>query len=76
MSDMTLPNVLPIHKGARMTVIGLFDSFEIAQNVVTDLVDHGFNRDHISLVSQRRKKPTLLESPTERTSMIVRARER
>lgn len=34
------------------TVIGLFDSFDVAQDVVKDLVDSGFQRDQISLVSQ------------------------
>lgn len=34
------------------TVIGLFDNFNVAQDVVKDLVDSGFNRDDISLVAQ------------------------
>jgi hypothetical protein len=35
------------------TVIGLFDSYDVAQDVVQELVDSGFTRDHISLVSQK-----------------------
>jgi len=34
------------------TVIGLFDSTDVAQDAVQELVDSGFTRDHISLVSQ------------------------
>lgn len=33
------------------TVVGLFDRFEDAQNVVQDLIDQGFSRDDISVVS-------------------------
>jgi len=33
------------------TVIGLFDRFDEAQNVVQDLIDNGFQRDNISVVA-------------------------
>jgi len=33
------------------TVVGLFDTFAEAQNVVQDLVDSGFSRDNISIVA-------------------------
>jgi len=33
------------------TVVGLFDSFTEAQSVVQDLIDNGFSRDDISVVS-------------------------
>jgi hypothetical protein len=33
------------------TVVGLFDTFDEARNVVRELVDGGFDRDNISLVA-------------------------
>lgn len=37
------------------TVVGLFDTFDAAQDVVQDLVDSGFRRDDISLVANDAK---------------------
>ena len=49
------------------TVIGLFDRIDDARQVVQALIDHGFERDDISLVS-RQEGEYVTERGDERTS--------
>jgi len=49
------------------TVIGLFDRMDEARQVVQELIDHGFERDDISLVS-RQEGEYVTERGDERTS--------
>jgi stress response protein YsnF/uncharacterized membrane protein len=49
------------------TVIGLFDRMDDARQVVQELIDHGFERDDISLVS-RQEGEYVTERGDERTS--------
>jgi hypothetical protein len=49
------------------TVIGLYDNFSEAQEVVRDLVDAGFDRDQISIVAGDREGKYANELDRERT---------
>lgn len=51
MRDGDGPRVLP-PQGHVVTVMGLFDRIYEARQVVRELIDHGFQRDDMSLVSR------------------------
>ena len=37
------------------TIIGYFEQVSEAQRVLQDLLDHGFDRDHISLIAHQER---------------------
>ena len=56
------------------TIIGYFEQVSEAQRVLQDLLDHGFDRDHISLIAHQERPASKRGAPGRHTSSRARRR--
>jgi stress response protein YsnF len=57
-------------KSMAQTVVGLMDTIEEAHNVVLDLIDSGFDRDDISIMSRKDEEAEVVTEEKDTTSGI------